>query len=53
MLNVKSLFLIALSGFAALAEAGRDGKHGKDGKNGRKPKNFIMVSYSKLILLLK
>jgi hypothetical protein len=48
MLNVKSLFLIALSGFAALAEAGRGGK---DGKDGRKPKNFIMVSYYQSILL--
>lgn len=35
-MNFKSLFLIALGGFAALSEATRN----------RKPRNFIMVSLS-------
>ncbi|RPB01680.1 alkaline phosphatase-like protein [Choiromyces venosus 120613-1] len=35
-MSTKSLFLIALGGFAALAEAGRGG-------GGKKPRNFIMV----------
>jgi hypothetical protein len=47
MFNVKSLFLIALAGFASLSAA--DGKHasggdkkGEQSKGGR-PRNFIMV----------
>jgi len=48
MFNVKSLFLIALAGFASLSAA--DGKHGRGGdekgerqSKGGRPRNFIMV----------
>jgi len=48
MFNVKSLFLIALAGFASLSAV--DGKHGRGGdkkgerqSKGGRPRNFIMV----------
>jgi len=44
MVDFKSLFVIALAGFSALASAEHDGKgKGKGRGKGKGPKNFIMV----------
>jgi hypothetical protein len=47
MFNVKSLFLIALAGFASLSAAdGKCGhKHGSKESKGGCPRNFIMVCF--------